>query len=155
MLVYSLDALVRPVEFGYGPGDEYFDELHTAGEEYVIAFTFSEDKFTPEDFEKILEIQRSAEPAGFIWYDVYIRDHIRLTDGTDLGPMVEMKTEDGKVFLQNQNPLPEAARDRNALELTLYVKTGVMYYYKDGACEYTYCPATLGEPVTFTIPNCG
>ena len=153
MLVYSLDALIRPVEFGYGPGGEHFDELYTSGADYVLAF--QPDDFTPEDFEKVLELQRGTEPAGFIWRQVYIGDHIRLTDGTDVGPMVEIKTEDGKIFLQNQNPLPEALRDRDELELSLYVKEGVMYYYKDGALEYTYCPVVQGEPVTFTIPNCG
>ena len=153
MLVYSLDALLRPVEFGYGPGGEHFDDLHTDGADYM--FAFQPDKFTPEDFEKVLEIQHGTEPAGFIWHNVYIGDHIRLTDGTDVGPMIELETEDGKIFLQNQNPLPEALRDRDALELSLYVKEGAMYYYKDGACEYYYCPVVQGEPVTFTIPNCG
>ena len=153
MLVYSLDALLRPVEFGYGPGGEHFDDLHADGADYM--FAFQPDKFTPEDFEKVLEIQHGTEPAGFIWHNVYIGDHIRLTDGTDVGPMIELETEDGKIFLQNQNPLPEALRDRDALELSLYVKEGAMYYYKDGACEYYYCPVVQGEPVTFTIPNCG
>ena len=48
MLVYSLDALLRPVEFGYGPGGEHFDDLHTAGENFQLAF--QPDDFTPEDF---------------------------------------------------------------------------------------------------------
>ena len=153
MLVYSLDALLRPVEFGYGPGDEHFDELHTAGENYVIAF--QEEDFFPEDFAKVCEIQRSTKAAGFVRRSLYIGDHIRLADGTDLGPMMGMETDGGKVFLQNQGPLPETARGLDKLEVTFYIKEGVMYYYKDGAFEYTYCPVTQGEPVTFTIPNCG
>ena len=153
MLVYSLDTLIRPVEFGYGPGDEYFDELHTAGEGYVLAF--QEDDFFPEDFAKVLEIQLGTEAAGFIRRNLYIGDHIRLADGTDLGPMMGMETDGGKIFLQNQGPLPEAARGLDALEVTFYIKEGTMYYYKDGVQEYTYCPVVQGEPVTFTISNCG
>ena len=152
MLVYSLDALLRPVEFGYGPGGEHFDELHTAGENYEIAF--QEEDFFPEDFEKVHAIQCGTEAAGFVWRSLYIGDHIRLADGTDLGPMMGMEMDGGKVFLQNQGPLPETARGLDELEVTFYIKEGVMYYYKDGAIEYTYCPVTQGEPVTFTIPNC-
>ena len=152
MLVYSLDTLTRPVEFGYGPGDEHFDDLWTAGEGYQL--TFGENEVSPADFQKILEIQHGTEEAGFIHRHIGIGDHIKLADGTDLGPMNGIE-KDGKVFLQNQNPLPEAARELDELELTLYVKEFVMYYYTDGVQEYTYCPVVQGEPVTFTIPNCG
>ena len=151
MLVYSLDTLTRPVEFGYGPGDEHFDDLWTAGEGYQL--TFRENEVSPEDFQKILEIQQGTEATGFIRRYIDIGDHIKLADGTDLGPMNGME-KDGKVFLQNQNPLPEAARGLDELELTLYVKEFVMYYYTDGTQEYTYSPVVQGEPVTFTISNC-
>ena len=151
MLVYSLDTLRRPVEFDYGPGGEHFDDLWTAGEGYQL--TFEEDEVSPEDFQRILEIQQGTEAAGFIHRNMGIGDHIKLSDGTDLGPMNGM-VKDGKVFLQNQDPLPEAARGLDELELTLYVKEFVMYYYTDGMQEYTYSPVVQGEPVTFTIPNC-
>ena len=153
MLVYSLDALLRPVEFGYGPGGEHFEDLWSAGEGYAIAFQATD--FTPEDFEKVLEILRGTEPAGFILRSVSIGDHIRLADGTELGPMMGMQMDDGKVFLQNRDPLPETARNKDALEVTFYIKESPLYYYKDGKLEYTYCPVTQGEPVTFTVPNCG
>ena len=152
MLVYTLDSLKIPVEFGYGPGGEHFDDLWTAGEGYQLGF--EENKFSPEDYQKVLEIQQGTEAGGFIRRYIGIGDHIRLSDGTDLGPMNGME-KDGKVFLQNQDPLPEAARGLDELELTLYVKEFVMYYYTDGSQEYTYCPVVEGEPVTFTIPNCG
>ena len=152
MLVYTLDALKIPVEFGYGPGGEHFDELYTPGEDYTLAF--QEENFSPEDFQKVLQIQRGTEPAGFIHRYVAIGDHIRLADGTDVGPVFGTPA-DGKVLLQNQNELPEAARNQDSLELTLYVKEYVMYYYKDGTLEYSYSPVVEGEPVTFTIPNCG
>ena len=152
MLVYTLDALKSPVEFGYGPGDEHFDELWTAGEGYVLAF--QEEEFNPEDFQKVLQIQHGTEATGFIHRYISIGDHIRLADGTDLGPMFGTPT-DGKILLQNQNELPEVARNQDALELTLYVKEYIMYYYTDGSLEYSYSPVVEGEPVTFTIPNCG
>ena len=91
--------------------------------------------------------------SGFVIRTAYLGDHIRLTDGTDLGPMLSNSTADGSVVLECQEGLPAAAKDRDALELVFTIREMLFYYYKDGDTFYRYTENLSEETVTVSVPN--
>ncbi|MBQ7736518.1 MAG: DUF4179 domain-containing protein [Oscillospiraceae bacterium] len=151
LLAYSLESMQYPVQFGFGPEDDGFDQLWLVGRWYIDAQL--EKKVAESDFNRICEELRGKETTGFIVREAYLGDHIRLTDGTDLGPMLNIYTIDGNMILECQDGLPDAAKNRDQLELVFTVRECLHYYYKDGETLYRNT-LNLGEaPVTVTIPN--
>ena len=69
------------------------------------------------------------------------------------GPVVGVE-KDGKVILESQNGLPEAAKGLERLELVFKVKSFVSYYYFEGNDIYQYSFTDNSEDVCFTIENC-
>ena len=78
-------------------------------------------RLSPEDYEAFWQTLIRDGHAGATYWDVFVSDHFTLSDGTDLGPFTEIETDYGSCRL-SQGPLPEAARNRDALELILRVK---------------------------------
>ena len=151
MLAYSLECMQNPVRFGFGPGDEDFDRLRAAGRWYIDGQW--ENMVSAEDFDRICALLRGEEKTGFVIRTAYLGDHIRLTDGTDLGPMLSNSTADGSVVLECQEGLPAAAKDRDALELVFTIREMLFYYYKDGDTFYRYTENLSEETVTVSVPN--
>ena len=167
IVAYDLDTMKYPVQFGFGPGDENFENLLQLGAWYINAQW--EDETYSEDYSRICETLRGGENGGFILRQAYVGDHVRLSDGIDLGPWAggalldgnvymewrgletEIRDADGNVVTVRQEGLPEAARDKPELELVFTVREMLMYYYKKGDTMYLYTEQIREEPVTVTV----
>lgn len=79
---------------------------------------------------------KSGTPYGFSRYSVYPSDHTETDDGIDLPPPQEMQEstpEGGQYVLREyENPLPEAARNRESLNIRIPLFQGANYLYFDG-----------------------
>ena len=153
LLAYSLESLRYPVSFGFGPGDEGFESLTTTGPWYISAQW--EQELSPEDYQEICRLLREEDSAGFVIRTAYLGDHIRLDDGTDLGPMLSHRTPEGAVILEPQEGLPESARGREELALVFTLREALAYYYKADGLLYQYHAPLREETVTIAIPNIG
>lgn len=153
LLAYSLESLRYPVAFGFGPGDEGFANLTPVGPWYISAQW--EQELSAEDYEEICRLLREEDSAGFVIHSAYLGDHIRLTDGTDLGPMLSHALPDGQVILEPQDGLPESARDREELALVFTLREALGYYYKEAGILYMYHAPLREETVTIVVPRVG
>lgn len=168
IVAYDLDTMKYPVQFGFGPGDDGFEKLWPTGPWYINA-QWENEVFT-EDYQRICRALREEERTGFVLRHAYVGDHVRLTDGTDLGPWAGGASLDGNVYMEwreveesripdgssaapRQGGLPEKARNQPELELQFTVREVLMYYYKDGDTMYLYSETIREEPVTVTIPR--
>ena len=108
-----------------------------------------------EDFDRICRELRAEDATGFIIRQAYLGDHIRLTDGTDLGPMLDSYTVEGNVILECQEGLPESARNKDGLELVFTLRENLSYFFKEDETMYVYTVPLDEEQVTIAISNNG
>ena len=158
LLAYQMDSLLYPVEFRYGPEDAHFKDLIYLGKAAVN--TGWQTYMTPEEYARVEQMMRDSGQCGFAVRYAYLGDHIRLTDGTDLGPWIS-HTIDGTVLLQwteeeqevpveggvvrlHQTGLPPAAQDRDELQLVFTIREILAFHYKDGE-QFFYYYEPLGE----------
>lgn len=170
LLAYRLDSLRYPVEFGYGPGGEHFEDLWPLGIPYINAGWA--DCMTPEEYARVENLIREEDHGGFAMRYIYIGDHVRLSDGTDLGQWRgyelngsyilewlgedrEITLPDGSVTVTREAGLPAAARNLDELTLVFTVRDWMEYYYKDGSVFYYYGELLQEETVTVTVPRNG
>ena len=159
MLAYDPRSMIYPVEFGFVP--DSLDDLQNMGRWYI--HTGWQAHMTQEDFQHVETMFREEEQCGFVLRYFYLGDHIRLTDGTDLGPWVGMNEGD-TVFMkwpsetshesnQIHSSLPSEAQNRDVLDLELTIREIVEYHYKDGN-NYYYGNEALGEKIiTLSVPR--
>ena len=152
LLAYSLDSMKYPVLFGFGPGDDGFEELIPIGRWYIDSQW--QEQVTPEEYRRMETLFRQEDSVGFVIRSAYLGDHIRLSDGTDLGPMVQTEV-DGNTILECQNGLPEAARDREELELVITVREILNYYYKENETLYQATRLLQETTAEISVPNTG
>ena len=80
--------------------------------------------------------REKGTPYGIVSYSVYPSDHTETDDGIDLAPETEMQEstpEGGRYTLREyKNPLPEAARNRESLNIRIPLFQGAYYVYFDG-----------------------
>ena len=149
ILAYDPQNMIYPVEFGYSPDD--IENLNYMGRWYIN--TGWQDIIFPEDYEHIEKILREEEQCGFVLRYIYLGDHVRLTDGTDLGPWAELNDAGTVVrkWSEEASALPNEAKGRDALDLVLTIREVLVYHYKDGE-NYYYGSESLGEKtVTVTV----
>ena len=155
VLAYTLNTEEASLSFDFGPDHEYFGELFTPPEHNRTSLwqVFVDLGLSNADYLKA-EAKLLADGAvGFTVRYAGIGDHVKLADGTDLGPVVGGRGSDDVVILENQNALPEQARNQEEITVQLGVKQYVHYYYvKDGVVSY-YCPVAEAEWIPFTIEN--
>lgn len=86
--------------------------------------------------EKYLRAVEEGTPFGIVSHSVYPSDHTETEDGIDLPPRTEWEevTQDGMryVMREYESPLPEAARDREVLNIQIRLYQSVSYLYFDG-----------------------
>ena len=152
LLAYSLETTTYSVQFGFGPGHEGFDSLRWLGEFDPAVLR---DAVSANDYERITDFYLTVETGGFIVRTSFLGDHIRLPDGTDLGPILNNYTIDGTRILECQNALPESARGKDELTLVFTVREALVYFYKDGSTLYQYSDPLREENVTVVIPSTG
>ena len=150
IIAYSLDAIKYSLEIGFGPGDENFDKLWKLSDDLDILWDYG---FSEEEISRIKAEYEENGKVGFIVRKIGLGDHITMADGTDLGPFTGVE-KDGKVVLESQNGLPEAAKGLKQLDLVIKVKSFVSYYYFEGDDIYLYSYTDNSEDVCFTIENC-
>lgn len=154
VVAYTLNTEDATVEFGFGPDDENFENLFTPPEDNWTSMSqiWHDLGLSAADFAKAQATMLKDGAVGFTVRNVDIGDHVLLGDGTDLGPMVG-RLVDGSIILENQNELPEQAKNLDEITVQLGVKQYVgCYYVKDDVVSYYY-PVVEAEWVPFTIQN--
>ena len=94
--------------------------------------------------------------------EVYIGDHILLDDGTDIGMVGQQNVDSddvsahsGNIFIEASS-LPEAAQNRDALQINLRIKNARTYYSMTlGGPAYFYYEVVDEVQVPFTVENSG
>lgn len=152
MIVYSLDSVKVPVSFDFGPESEQFEKLEKRSGMTLETIQTSYG-IPEEDYRAICEKLNAHGAVGFRIRQTGLGDHVLLTDGTDLGPMMSME-RDGKRFLECQDGLPEAAKKRDQLELVFKINCWDVFFYVKGESVSVYHPVPQSETVTFTVDNC-
>lgn len=154
MLGYTKDVLLKPAEFGFGPGSEKFGELMPVEDtvQHTVLALYPEDFLTADEYTQFIKTFEETGSVGVIFYEVYIGDHITLEDGTDIGPHGEVERDSG-VYLEFNTPLAEAARNQDELTVVLNIKSGIWYYYQDLTGAYYLREPGNAEQVSFTIPR--
>ncbi len=155
MVAYTLNTEEATIDFDFGPEHEYFGELFTPPEynRTSLGQVFVDHGLSEADFLKAKAKLMTDGAVGFTVRYAGIGDHVKLDDGTDVGPMVGGREMDDVVILENQNELPEQARNQDEITLQLGVKQYVHYYYVEDDVVSWYCPVAEAEWVSFTLKN--
>lgn len=152
MIVYSLAAEKEPLIFDFGPDSEEFGKLEKA-EGFSLEFLRTNYHISDEDFKTLREKWEKDGKVGFRLKWTGLGDHVLLTDGLDLGPMMSMES-DGKHFLECQDGLPEEAKHRQQLDIQFKIYCWNICFYVDGEHIFVHHPAPEEETVVFTVKNC-
>ena len=112
------------------------------------------------DYEAAWQALRETGRLCVVRDSVSLRDHVELTDGTDLGAGGSQNLDSdapdahsGDIFLEYAD-LPEAARDRDALSFFVTVRYSRDWYYMElGGPAYFRHEIVLETPVPFTVEN--
>lgn len=112
---------------------------------------------TAEEFSNIEKEFREMDECGFALRYMYLGNHIRLTDGTDLGPWSSQPGNgpalDDSAATILLSFLPAEAFDRDTLDIKLTIREVIEYHYKNGE-KYYYGNEPLEEKtVTITVPR--
>lgn len=155
VLAYTLNTETASIDFDFGPEHEYFGELFTPPEYNRTSMQqiWLDHGLPASDFAKAQAKMQTDGAVGFTVRYAGIGDHVKLDDGTDLGPMVGGREADDVVFLENQNELPEQARNQDEITIQLGVKQYVHYYYVEDGVVSWYCPVAETEWIPFTLQN--
>ena len=145
-LSYALNAEGPRIDYGFGPDHESFAHLNES--EGLIWY----QELSEEQVLEIMSKLKLTGKVGFVIRTVDVGDHVTLTDGTDIGPFIGGEL-DGNTVLVPQDGLPDAAKGRDRLDITFYVKTYEAYIWLEGEKIYSYYPVVQGVPVTFEILN--
>ena len=155
MLGYTLDAITKPAEFGFGPGSDGFDELINCEEfsPQLLTPAYLKEKLTVGEYAQFEKALEETGSAGVVFYNRYVSDHVTLADGTDIGPYIDTVLDNG-VYLEFETPLADEAQNQDELQILIKINTSIYYYFQDSTGSYYNCE--LGEPerIPFTIPRC-
>lgn len=154
VLAYTLNKENATVTFDFGPEHEKFDELVTQPEynQTTLSQIWYDHDLPAAELAKAQAKLLKDGYVGFTIHYVSIGDHLKLSDGSDPGPMIGGEV-DGSVILRNQNELPESARDLDEITLCLGVKQFASYYYVEGDTVSYHVPVAEPEWIPFTIEN--
>ncbi len=145
-LSYVLSAEGPRIDYDFGPDHECFDLLTESN-----GLAWYQDLSETQYLEIMAKLKLRGK-VGFVIRTVGVGDHVRLADGTDIGPFIGAEL-DGNTVLVPQNGLPEAAKGQDKLELSFVVKTYEAYIWLEGDQVYSYYPVADGVPVSFEIFN--
>lgn len=151
MIVYSLDS-VQMLSFDFDPDSEGIGNLEKCQGRSMESLLMEYD-ISYEDYQTIREKLEADGKTGFRIRRIGLGDHVLLTDGMDLGPMMGVES-DGKFFMECQDGLPEEAKNREQLEIEFTIKCRDYCFYVEGDDIYLYCPQLEEETVIFTVKNC-
>ena len=124
---------------------------------------FLQRNLEPAEYEEAWRLLRQNGSICIVDSSVYIGDHIRLDDGTDLGPDGRFYLDDGHdardfhsggdIFIE-LDELPDDARNRDVLNIRLQLKNGRTYYYMELGGPALYYYEAAGESlVPFSVEN--
>ena len=117
----------------FTPDEELLSRMSKSDETLVPRVSGEEDA---DLMEKYLRAVEEGTPFGMVSYSVYPSDHTETDDGIDLPPRTEWDevTDDGMryVMREYESPLPEAARNREVLNIQIRLYQSVSYLYFDG-----------------------
>ena len=143
IVAYRLKNGTRVEEFA--PTQQALSQAEALEGPVHIAVEREADRATVERFH---QAQEDGEPFGIVQYAVYPSDHTLTSDGVDLPPSGErtLEGEDGALLClrEYEFPLPEAAQDRDALDISIRLIESASYLYFDGETCYS-LPGTRRE----------
>ena len=135
IVAYTVENHSRVERFE--PTDEWLREATPWDDPTGLTRWDGADSAILDEFD--LAISR-GEPFGFVHYTLEPNDHCETEDGVDLPPLTEYRdvTPDGKLcgLREFETPLPEAAQDRDSLELHMLLKLFTARFYYDGERAY-------------------
>ncbi len=121
----------------FEPTDEWLREAVPRDAPPSLAHWDGSDSAILDELEQAV---RQGKPFGFVHYTLEPNDHCTTEDGVDLPPLTENRnvTPDGKLcgLREFETPLPQAAQNRDSLELHMPLKLFTAYVYYDGERTY-------------------
>ena len=143
IVAYSLKNDTRVEEFA--PTQEEMAQAEALEGSVHIAVEREADRAI---LERFYQAQEAGEPFGIVQYAVYPSDHTLTDDGVDLPPSGEraLEGENGALLSlrEYEFPLPEAAQERDALNISIALIESARYLYFDGETCYA-LPGTRRE----------
>lgn len=123
----------------FEPTQAQLAQMEKVDEDISVA-NYDERMPGAEAGENFMIAMEAGTPCGFVQYSVYPSDHITVDDGVDLPPWYERSEvqADGSILYlrEFERPLPEAAQDRDSLQLHIQLNRMVACYYFDGQDLY-------------------
>ncbi len=153
MVAYVLENTSRMES--YTPTDEELSRMEKCDEVPVPA---AENEIQAQMYEDYYTAVEAGLPCGFVHYSVYPSDHTETADGIDLPPAEERReqSEDGAFYMlrEYESPLPEAAQDRDQLDICIRLHQTAYYVWFDGKDAYTRIEHQSSAGVmTATVPR--
>ncbi len=121
----------------FEPTDEWLSKATPRDNSVSMAHWDGSDSAILDELEQAMS---QGRPFGFVHYTLEPNDHCATEDGVDLPPLTETRdvTPDGKLcgLREFETPLPQAAQNRDNLELHMPLKLFAAYVYYDGERVY-------------------
>lgn len=119
-----------------------------------------ENNLSPEEYETAWKTLRETGHLGVVQSIVYVGDHIKMTDGTDLGPTGQQNMDSNDSYAHSGNilirasELPAEAQNLDRLDFLLNIRQVRVYYYMElgGPC-YSFYDHVATSEVPFSVEN--
>ncbi len=117
-------------------------------------------ELTPEEYEAAWKALLETGHICVVQSIVYIGDHLRMEDGTDLGPngqqnmdSNDLDAHSGDIFIEVSH-LPAEAQNLDRLDFLLRIKQARVYYYMELGCPAYFFYDLVGESdIPFSVEN--
>lgn len=119
-----------------------------------------ENNLSSEEYEAAWKTLRETGHLGVVQTIVYVGDHIKMADGTDLGPTGQGNMDSNDPYAHSGNilimasELPDEAKNLDRLDFVLNVRQVRVYYYMElgGPC-YFFLDQVATSEVPFSVEN--
>ena len=130
---------------------------------YLSAIEFDwmlKEELTSEEYEAVWKTLLETGHICVVKSIVYIGDHLKMKDGTDLGPTSQQNMDSndldahsGDIFIEVSN-LPAAAQNLDRLDFLLHIKQARFYYYMELGGPACFFYDLVGESdIPFSVEN--
>ncbi|MEF9971379.1 MAG: hypothetical protein RR731_03600 [Oscillospiraceae bacterium] len=153
MLGLSFDVIRAPADFDFDRNSAYFELLEPINTGTTSLDLDPKDNLSDEEYAEFNRLYEQNGCVGVSFDDIYIRDHMTLPGGEDVGAYNTLDTPNG-TLLEFQW-LEDSAKDLDDLTLCMGVCRTRIYYYLDSTGAYyhmDFANKTI-ETVTVHVPR--